>query len=74
MKKLVVLSGSGISAESGISTFRGGNGLWDNEPVEAVATIDGWYRDPSRVLRFYNERRAQRHRHRLEGAPDGTAA
>ena len=59
MKKLVVLSGSGISAESGISTFRGGNGLWDNEPVEAVATIDGWYRDPARVLRFYNERRAQ---------------
>ena len=59
MKKIVVLSGSGISAESGISTFRGGNGLWDNEPVEAVATIDGWYRDPARVLRFYNERRAQ---------------
>ena len=41
MKKIVVLSGSGISAESGISTFLGGNGLWDNEPVEAVATIDG---------------------------------
>ena len=59
MKKIVVLSGSGISAESGISTFRGGNGLWDNEPVEAVATIDGWYRDKQRVLRFYNERRAQ---------------
>ncbi len=58
-KKLVVLSGSGISAESGISTFRGGNGLWDNEPVEAVATIEGWYRDPARVIRFYNERRAQ---------------
>lgn len=58
-KRIVVLSGSGISAESGISTFRGGNGLWDNEPVEAVATIDGWYRDPARVLRFYNERRSQ---------------
>ena len=58
-KRIVVLSGSGISAESGISTFRGGNGLWDNEPVEAVATIDGWYRDKERVLRFYNERRAQ---------------
>ena len=53
-KRLVVLSGSGISAESGIATFRGGNGLWDNEPVEAVATVDGWYRDPARVLRFYN--------------------
>ena len=58
-KRIVVLSGSGISAESGIATFRGGNGLWDNEPVEAVATVDGWYRDPARVLRFYNERRAQ---------------
>lgn len=58
-KKIVVLSGSGISAESGISTFRGGNGLWDNEPIEEVATIEGWYRNPERVLRFYNERRAQ---------------
>ena len=59
MKKIVVLSGSGISAESGIATFRGGNGLWDNEPVEAVATIDGWYRDKERVLNFYNGLRAK---------------
>lgn len=59
MKKIVVLSGSGISAESGIATFRGGNGLWDNEPVEAVATIDGWYRDKERVLNFYNSLRAK---------------
>jgi len=58
-KKLVVLTGAGISAESGIQTFRGGNGLWDNEPVVAVASIEGWYRDPERVIEFYNRRRAQ---------------
>lgn len=58
-KKLVVLTGAGISAESGIQTFRGGNGLWDNEPVEAVASIEGWHRDPGRVIEFYNRRRAQ---------------
>ena len=58
-KNLVVLSGSGISAESGISTFRGGNGLWDNVPVEEICTPEGWRRDPGKVLRFYNERRAQ---------------
>lgn len=59
MKKIVVLSGSGISAESGISTFRGGNGLWDNCRVEDVATPHGWMLDPEYVLNFYNERRAQ---------------
>ena len=58
-KNLVVLSGSGISAESGISTFRGGNGLWDNVPVEEICTPQGWNRNPAKVLRFYNERRAQ---------------
>ena len=58
-KKLVVLSGSGISAESGISTFRGGNGLWDNVPVEEICTPEGWYRNPAKVLEFYNKRRAQ---------------
>ena len=58
-KNLVVLSGSGISAESGISTFRGGNGLWDNVPVEEICTPEGWNRNPGKVLRFYNERRAQ---------------
>lgn len=58
-KKLVVLTGAGISAESGIQTFRSGNGLWDNEPVEAVASIEGWYDDPERVINFYNKRRAQ---------------
>ena len=58
-KNIVVLSGSGISAESGISTFRGGNGLWDNVPVEEICTPEGWYRNPAKVLKFYNERRAQ---------------
>ena len=58
-KNLVVLSGSGISAESGISTFRGGNGLWDNVPVEEICTPEGWWRNPGKVLKFYNERRAQ---------------
>ncbi len=58
-KNLVVLSGSGISAESGISTFRGGNGLWDNVPVEEICTPEGWRRDPAKVLGFYNKLRKQ---------------
>ena len=59
MKKLVVLSGAGISAESGISTFRDAGGLWDKYPVEDVATPEGWYRNPALVTKFYNERRKQ---------------
>ena len=58
-KKLTVLSGAGVSVESGISTFRDNNGLWDNFKVEDVASIEGWYRDPAVVLDFYNVRRAQ---------------
>ena len=58
-KKLVVLTGAGVSAESGISTFRDSDGLWENYKVEDVASIDGWYRNPQLVLDFYNERRAQ---------------
>ena len=58
-KKLVVLTGAGVSAESGISTFRTNNGLWDNHKVEDVASIEGWYRNPQLVLDFYNERRLQ---------------
>lgn len=58
-KNLVVLTGAGVSAESGVSTFRDSNGLWENHRVEDVASIDGWYRDPSLVLDFYNARRAQ---------------
>ena len=58
-KKLVVLTGAGVSAESGITTFRDSNGLWENHKVEDVASIEGWYRDPQLVLDFYNARRAQ---------------
>lgn len=56
-KKLVVLTGAGISAESGIPTFRGADGLWEGYPVTEVASPEGWARDPERVLHFYNERR-----------------
>lgn len=58
-KKLVVLTGAGVSAESGISTFRTNNGLWENHKVEDVASIEGWYRNHQLVLDFYNERRLQ---------------
>lgn len=55
--KLVVLSGAGISAESGINTFRGSGGLWEGYDVRDVATPQAWERDKGLVLRFYNERR-----------------
>ncbi|MGE5347789.1 MAG: SIR2 family NAD-dependent protein deacylase [Actinomycetota bacterium] len=58
-KKLVVLTGAGMSAESGIKTFRDSGGLWEQYKVEEVASIDGWYRNPGLVQRFYNERRVQ---------------
>lgn len=58
-KKLVVLTGAGVSAESGMSTFRDNNGLWENYRVEDVASIEGWCRNPALMLRFYNERRMQ---------------
>jgi NAD-dependent deacetylase len=57
MKKLVVLTGAGMSAESGIPTFRDTGGLWEQYPVEDVASIDGFHRNPELVLEFYNERR-----------------
>jgi NAD-dependent deacetylase len=57
MKKLVVLSGAGISAESGIPTFRDSGGLWEGYPVEEVATPEGWRKNPALVLDFYNQRR-----------------
>ena len=59
MKKLVVLSGAGVSAESGIKTFRDSDGLWANYNVAHVADIEGWYRNKGLVLQFYNERRRQ---------------
>ena len=58
-KRLVVLTGAGVSAESGISTFRDSDGLWESHKVEDVASIEGWYRNPQLVLDFYNARRSQ---------------
>lgn len=59
MRKIVVLTGAGISAESGISTFRASDGLWENHKIEDVATPEAWERDPNLVLEFYNQRRKQ---------------
>lgn len=56
---LAVLTGAGVSAESGLRTFRDGDGLWERHRIEDVATPDAWARDPGLVLRFYDERRAQ---------------
>ena len=56
-KKIVVLTGAGISAESGIRTFRAADGLWEDHRVEDVATPEGYIRDPELVLAFYNQRR-----------------
>ena len=57
MKKIVILTGAGISAESGLSTFRSSDGLWNNHKVEDVATIDAFERNPDKVHDFYNELR-----------------
>jgi len=59
MKKIVVLTGAGISAESGLKTFRDSGGLWEEHRIEDVATFEGWQRNPQLVLTFYNERRKQ---------------
>ncbi len=59
MKKIVVLTGAGISAESGLKTFRGNDGLWEGQDVMEVASFEGFLRNPELVLRFYNERRQQ---------------
>ena len=58
-KKLVVLTGAGISAESGIKTFRDSDGLWEGHNVLDVATPEGWHKNPALVLDFYNQRRKQ---------------
>ncbi|MCG6658575.1 NAD-dependent deacylase [Halomonas campisalis] len=71
---LVVLSGSGISAESGIQTFRASDGLWADHPIEEVATPEAWRRDPERVLHFYNLRRDQVRRARPNAAHKALAA
>lgn len=59
MKKIVVLSGAGMSADSGIKTFRGAGGLWEGHAITDVATPEAFERDPALVLRFYNARRRQ---------------
>jgi NAD-dependent deacetylase len=61
MKKLVVLTGAGISAESGIATFRDAGGLWEGYKIEDVATPEAWYKNPTLVLDFYNQRRRKAH-------------
>ncbi len=58
-KKLVVLTGAGVSAESGISTFRDSNGLWENHDVMEVASPEGWRKNRALVQEFYNQRRRQ---------------
>ena len=58
-KKLIVFTGAGVSAESGIKTFRGSNGLWEEHKIEDVATLDGWHKNKKLVLNFYNQRRKQ---------------
>ena len=59
MKKIIVFSGAGISAESGLKTFRDSDGLWENFEISEVATPEAWNRNPELVLDFYNERRKQ---------------
>ncbi len=58
-KKVYILSGAGISAESGIKTFRDNDGLWENYSVEEVCSVDGWERDRQKVSDFYDARRAE---------------
>ena len=59
MKKIVILTGAGISAESGISTFRDSGGLWEQYSVEDVASIEGYWRNRELVQNFYNQRRRE---------------
>jgi NAD-dependent deacetylase len=73
-KKIVVLTGAGVSAESGISTFRDNGGLWDKYDVNDVASIDGWYRNRKLVLDFYNLRRAELEKARPNAAHLAIAA
>lgn len=57
--KIAVLTGAGISAESGVQTFRGSDGLWEGHKIESVASPKGWLLNQDLVLNFYNERRKQ---------------
>ncbi|WP_080905684.1 NAD-dependent deacylase [Parabacteroides sp. Marseille-P3160] len=74
MKKLVVLSGAGMSAESGISTFRDSDGLWERYRVEDVATPEAFATNPSLVLDFYNQRRRELLKAKPNGGHIGLAA
>lgn len=74
MKKLVVLSGAGMSADSGLRTFREMGGLWEEYDVYEVASPSGWARDRGLVLRFYNERRKQLLEAKPNAAHEGLAA
>ncbi|MDX1585712.1 MAG: NAD-dependent deacylase [Balneolaceae bacterium] len=62
MKKVVVLTGAGMSADSGLKTFRDSDGLWEGHDVRKVATPQAWRNDPELVLKFYNARREQAHK------------
>ncbi len=61
MKRIVILSGAGISAESGVATFRDAGGLWEGHDIMEVATPEAWQKNPALVLEFYNQRRRQLH-------------
>ena len=61
MKKIVILSGAGMSAESGVATFRDAGGLWEGHDIMEVASPEGWHHNPALVLEFYNQRRRQLH-------------
>ncbi|MDX1640031.1 MAG: NAD-dependent deacylase [Balneolaceae bacterium] len=59
MKKLIALTGAGMSADSGLKTFRDSGGLWEGYDISEVATVEGWRNNPEKVLNFYNKRRSQ---------------
>jgi NAD-dependent protein deacetylase/lipoamidase len=72
-EKIVILTGAGLSAESGLGTFRDKGGLWSQFPLEEVATPEGFARNPSRVLEFYNFRRRRHHDARPNAAHEALA-
>ena len=73
IRNIVILTGAGISAESGIDTFRSAGGLWEQHRVEDVATPEGFARDPELVLRFYDMRRAAIQTKQANAAHDALA-
>lgn len=73
IRNIVILTGAGVSAESGIDTFRGAGGLWENHRVEDVATPEAFARDPELVLRFYDARRAAIQEKQPNGAHEALA-